>query len=315
MAQYPLLRTGSTGAEVKKLQQALENAGYSVGSTGVDGIYGKNTAAAVRRYQQDQGLQVDAIAGQQTLSRLYGTAAATPETEQEDTGFTVSTFQPGQSYQTAVSRLEQHRAEQPQYSDSFRSALTDLEQRMQAKPESYPMETDPIYRQMAAAAGRAAKDAMEDTAGQLAHFSGGYGNTYAAVAGQQQYQRYLEQLGAAAPEYAALVRSHREDKREQLQSEYDRLLASQKQEYQRYTDALAQHLAQEKQYAAAADSAYEQELAAWKQAESEKKAAWSRLEDLISGTGYIPTAAEMTAAGMTGAQRDALLRRYTAKYR
>ena len=66
------LKNGSTGSDVKKLQKALEAAGYNVGSTGADGVYGKNTAAAVKQYQKDHGLAVDGIAGKNTQGLLYG---------------------------------------------------------------------------------------------------------------------------------------------------------------------------------------------------------------------------------------------------
>ena len=63
-----LLTNGSRGDSVKSLQTALSNAGYDVGT--IDGIYGSKTAAAVKAYQQAQGLSVDGIAGTQTLGAL-----------------------------------------------------------------------------------------------------------------------------------------------------------------------------------------------------------------------------------------------------
>jgi peptidoglycan hydrolase-like protein with peptidoglycan-binding domain len=60
----------TTGVDVANLQKALEALGYSVGSTGVDGIYGKRTARAVREFQKDQGLTVDGDAGPNTVSEL-----------------------------------------------------------------------------------------------------------------------------------------------------------------------------------------------------------------------------------------------------
>jgi hypothetical protein len=66
------LKTGSSGSDVKKLQNALVAAGYDVGKTGADGVYGKNTAAAVKKYQKDNGLSVDGIAGPNTMGALYG---------------------------------------------------------------------------------------------------------------------------------------------------------------------------------------------------------------------------------------------------
>ena len=74
---YTTLRNGSRGDDVKKLQQALIDAGYDVGSTGADGIYGTKTKAAVTAYQKANGLSVDGIAGNQTLGSLYSVAPTT----------------------------------------------------------------------------------------------------------------------------------------------------------------------------------------------------------------------------------------------
>ena len=78
MATYTTLRKGSSGSDVKKLQNALINAGYDVGSSGADGIYGAKTAAAVTAYQKANNLTVDGIAGNQTLGSLYS-SNTTPE--------------------------------------------------------------------------------------------------------------------------------------------------------------------------------------------------------------------------------------------
>lgn len=86
MATYNTLRSGSKGEDVKKLQTALNNAGYSVGS--VDGIYGNKTAAAVKAYQKANGLSVDGIAGNQTLGSLYTTKATNTTTNKNTTGET-----------------------------------------------------------------------------------------------------------------------------------------------------------------------------------------------------------------------------------
>ena len=73
MANVTNLSKGSKGDEVVKLQNALIDAGYDVGSTGADGSFGAKTLAAVKQYQKDNGLQVDGIAGKNTLGSLYGT--------------------------------------------------------------------------------------------------------------------------------------------------------------------------------------------------------------------------------------------------
>lgn len=66
--QQVLSKRGSTGSEVKKIQQKLKSWGYYEGN--VDGIYGKQTEAAVKYFQRKNGLTVDGIAGSATLAAL-----------------------------------------------------------------------------------------------------------------------------------------------------------------------------------------------------------------------------------------------------
>jgi peptidoglycan hydrolase-like protein with peptidoglycan-binding domain len=57
------LKKGDTGEAVKTMQTMLIACGYSCGSTGADGDFGKNTEAALRAFQKDNGLTVDGIYG------------------------------------------------------------------------------------------------------------------------------------------------------------------------------------------------------------------------------------------------------------
>jgi len=70
----PLLKQGSRGAEVRQLQQFLKDKGYYKGN--VDAIFGPQTAAAVKAFQQAQGLKVDAIVGPQTWGAINALKAA-----------------------------------------------------------------------------------------------------------------------------------------------------------------------------------------------------------------------------------------------
>jgi len=69
-ASYPLLKVGSSGQAVSRLQQALKNKGYFT-YPNITGYYGTITRDAVIRFQRDHGLSVDGIAGQQTQKALY----------------------------------------------------------------------------------------------------------------------------------------------------------------------------------------------------------------------------------------------------
>ena len=70
LSQYSiaLSKYGSSGSEVKQIQQKLKNWGYYNGT--VDGIYGSKTVAAVKKFQQKNGLTADGIAGTKTLQAL-----------------------------------------------------------------------------------------------------------------------------------------------------------------------------------------------------------------------------------------------------
>lgn len=62
------LRRGSQGEDVRQLQTALAGWGYDPGTP--DGIFGKNTEAAVKAFQKAQGLTADGICGPATWTAL-----------------------------------------------------------------------------------------------------------------------------------------------------------------------------------------------------------------------------------------------------
>lgn len=66
-------------AAVKQMQAALEAMGYSVGYTGIDGLYGPRTAAAVALWKQDNGIDGsgDEIYASQIPMILKGKRAST----------------------------------------------------------------------------------------------------------------------------------------------------------------------------------------------------------------------------------------------
>ena len=69
------LKMGSTGEDVKKIQQALKDAGYQCGEfgdqlDGVDGIIGKVTENSIKAFQKAKGLQVTGIIDKETLKAL-----------------------------------------------------------------------------------------------------------------------------------------------------------------------------------------------------------------------------------------------------
>jgi peptidoglycan hydrolase-like protein with peptidoglycan-binding domain len=63
-----MLKLGSKGSDVLKMQKALKQAGY--GGGGTDGVFGAKTKAAVRAYQKSHHLAVDGVVGKNTSGKL-----------------------------------------------------------------------------------------------------------------------------------------------------------------------------------------------------------------------------------------------------
>lgn len=76
-----LLKRGAKGADVRQLQQTLNDLGFAAGET--DGIYGADTEAAVRRMQQAALVAVDGQYGANSHAALMGLVSdANPDTDQ-----------------------------------------------------------------------------------------------------------------------------------------------------------------------------------------------------------------------------------------
>jgi hypothetical protein len=75
----PQTSLGWKGTGIADVQKALTALGYSVGPTGIDGIRGKYTIAAIRKYQQDRGLKVDGDPGPETIAAINKDIQSNPD--------------------------------------------------------------------------------------------------------------------------------------------------------------------------------------------------------------------------------------------
>ena len=73
---YTTLRKGDEGPDVVTLQQALAELGYLSGAA--DGNFGTGTQTAVKKFQQDNNLDADGIAGKMTQEALFAKSSVTP---------------------------------------------------------------------------------------------------------------------------------------------------------------------------------------------------------------------------------------------
>lgn len=262
-SKYTMVAYGSQGGAVKQLQSELNKRGYQLDE---DGIYGKKTKAAVRDYQKKSGLtMVDGIAGDETWGSLLSAptmaeqqaaeqaaAAAAAEAARPEARVTESTarklaelergFQPSEDVAAARAYRDSVAAMQPEdYTSGFEARLQELYDQIAGREAfSYDPEEDEMYKRYARLYAAQGAAAMEDTMGQAAALTGGYGSSYAQAVGQQAYDRYLGELASLVPELrqAALAEYTQEGKA--LTDRYGLLRQQESAAYDRWQDTVAQ---------------------------------------------------------------------------
>lgn len=235
------LTYGSRGDDVRKLQQALQSAGYDIGSTGADGIYGGRTQEAVRRYQQQNGLSADGIAGDLTQGKLYGGGSGQSTAQSTALPAQKPYYTPSADVEAYKQQLQQAMQKKPgAYSSQYQQQLDDLYAQITGrKPFSYDAEGDALYQQYKQQYQSLGKQAMQDTMGQAAALTGGYGSSYGQAVGQQQYDAYLRQLTDKIPELAQGAYSRYAQEGQDLLNRYGLLNERESTDYGRYRDSVS----------------------------------------------------------------------------
>lgn len=136
LGQRETLYWGSSGSDVRLCQSKLSQWGYYKGS--VDGVYGSETARAVREFQRKNGLTVDGVVGPETWAALgYSTArAAAPVTPVSTAGVSqgdnvellarlISAEARGEPYigQVAVGAVLLNRLESPSFPNTLAGVI------------------------------------------------------------------------------------------------------------------------------------------------------------------------------------------------
>lgn len=230
MAQYTSLRLGSKGDEVTKLQTELVKNGYNIA---VDGSFGQETEAAVKAYQKAKGLTVDGSAGNETQTSLYGPLT---DTTSDTTSNTTTTNSPLTNVQKAEKYYEDLKTQAPTYTpnitdDELKSLRESI---LNPTGFSYDPTTDPVYLQYAEEAQKAAKLGMEDAMGQAAALSGGYGNSYAQMVGQQVYNEKMNSVNDIIPELEQNAYNRYQDEIDIQRDNYEMLSNQEANDYNRY---------------------------------------------------------------------------------
>ena len=118
----------------------------------------------------------------------------------------------------------------PQYDTQINELFNKL---LNRESFSYDTETDPLYKLYREQYINKGRLAMQDTMGQAAALTGGYGSSYSQAVGQQQYDAYLQKLNSVVPELYQLAYSRYQDEGDELKDQYNMYMAKDAQDYDR----------------------------------------------------------------------------------
>ena len=156
--------------------------------------------------------------------------------------FSYRDYQESDRVKKLAEQLSQLEAAKPgawtggQYGQQMQDALKALQNR---KKFSYDVNSDALYQQYKDKYVQQGKQAMQDTMGQAAALTGGYGSTYGQAVGQQQYNAYLQNLNDVVPELYQLALERYNMEGDDLKTQYSLLADQYQQEYGQYRDMLS----------------------------------------------------------------------------
>lgn len=142
---------------------------------------------------------------------------------------------------TSTTTLSGIEGNPPVYTNRYEDQINALlEQIMNKEHFIYDFAQDPVYQQYAQNYMNLGKRSMEDTMGQAAALTGGYGSSYATSAGQQAYQQYLQELNNVIPELRNTAYEIWRDDRTDMETKLAMLNSLEQGDYAKFQDQLAQ---------------------------------------------------------------------------
>lgn len=207
-------------------------------------------------------------------------------------------YTPGSAVQQAQAYLNQVQSRRPgEYQSQWDGELTELYNRIaNRKPFSYDIGTDPVYQQYREQYQRQGRLAMQDTMGQAAALTGGYGSTYGEQVGQQAYNAYLQNLNDVVPDLYNAAYNRYRDEGTDLYNQYGLLSDRENQAYSRYRDTVNDYYSDLSDARSAYDSAYSRDYNQW----SDQLSYWSQKAANENRAYLQQLAAQSRASGGSG---------------
>lgn len=223
-------------------------AGLSAGDEVVTGggtyrITGVNADGSYQSQLVNKNQTIHNYGGSYTQRNSPYTSAGVSGYTQSKLNGLESGYTPSGSVQAAQAYLEQVKASKPgAYQSRWDDELTSLyDQIRNRKKFSYDMGTDPLYQQYREQYQRLGRLAMQDTMGQAAALTGGYGSTYGEQVGQQAYNAYLQNLNDIVPQLQQQAYQRYQDEGTDLYNQYSLVKGRDDTDYGRYRDTVSDY--------------------------------------------------------------------------
>lgn len=141
----------------------------------------------------------------------------------------------------AQTALDTHNAGKPaDYQSKYGSLVEEAANAWANRDKfSYDLNGDALYQQYKDKYIQQGKLAMQDTIGQASAMTGGYGNSYAATAGNQAYQASLQNLNDIVPQLYQMAYDQYNQEGQDMLNKYNLYNDMENQEYGRYRDTVS----------------------------------------------------------------------------
>lgn len=195
-------------------------------------------------------------------------------------------------YMEALNALKSAQNNLPIYANSYEDEIRDVYNSIVNRDKfTYDVNSDALYNQYKDQYVSLGKLAMQDTMGQAAALTGGYGNSYAASVGNQAYQSYLSQLNEVVPELYGMAYDRYRQEGQDLLNQYNMLGDMRDTEYNRYLNELTQYWNNVNYYKSLLDDAYNQGYTANRDAYNmyidERNFAYQQQQDALAQQNYL----------------------------
>lgn len=146
-------------------------------------------------------------------------------------------------YYNKTRNLEKNKPDEfeSKYEDQISSILDNIMNRPKFSYTSEDMVNDDLYKMYRDQYMRQGNLAMRDTMGNAAALTGGYGNTYASVAGQQAYDNYVSMLNDKALDFYDRAYQRYNDEGQNLYNQMNVVTGLDNTDYQRHRDTVSDY--------------------------------------------------------------------------